>query len=367
MKLDKETSYIFEIKQILNLARQKAYSAVNTAMVDAYWLIGRRIVLEEQHGQDRANYGAEILKMLSKELTNEFGKGFSITNLKNFRKFYLVFSDFEIGQTVSDLSRELVLQEEVSWSGSPIWQTVSAKLSWSHYERLMRVENKEARNYYLKEATAQNWSVRTLDRNISTLYYQRLISSQKKSIVQEEMEEQTAELKQNPDDFIRNPAVLDFLNLPTSKSYTEQELEQSLIDNLQQFLLELGKGFSFVARQKLIRTETSEFYIDLVFYNYMLKCFVLVELKTHRITHQDIGQLDMYVRMFDDLERPEGDNPTIGLLLCTETDSTIAKYSVLNESKQLFANKYLPYLPSEEELVAEIEREKMVIKQQLGR
>jgi predicted nuclease of restriction endonuclease-like (RecB) superfamily len=353
MESNKVVSYILEIKEILANARQKAYSAVNTSMVEAYWLVGKRIVEEEQNGNERANYGEEILKSLSKELSQEFGKGFSTTNLKSIRKFYLVFNKSEKGQTVSALLE------------TPIWQTLSAKLTWSHFERLMRVESVDARNYYLKEAADQNWSVRTLDRNISTLYYQRLIASQKKEIIKEEMEEKTNLFKPNPDDFIKNPAVLDFLNLPKSKAYTEQELEQALIDNLQQFLLELGKGFSFVARQKHIRTETADFFIDLVFYNYILKCFVILELKAHKLTHQDIGQLDMYVRMFDDLERPKGDNPTIGILLCTETDSTIVKYSVLNESQKLFATKYLPYLPTEDELVAEIEREKLIIKQQL--
>ncbi|MBE0638757.1 MAG: DUF1016 family protein [Bacteroidales bacterium] len=354
MELEKSLSYITEIKQILAQERQKAYYAVNTAMVEAYWLVGKRIVEEEQNGEDRARYGDEILKTLSLELTQEFGKGFSLTNLKNIRKFYLVFSAIEKGQTVSD---QFI---------PPIWQTLSAKLSWSHFERLMRVENEQARNYYLKEAADQNWSVSTLDRNISTLYYQRLISSQKKELVKQEMEENTASFQQNPDDFIKNPAVLEFLKIPTNNAYTEKELEQALIDNLQQFLLELGKGFSFVARQKHIRTDTTDFFVDLVFYNYMLKCFVIVELKTHKLNHQDIGQLDMYVRMFDDLERPLGDNPTIGILLCTETDNTMVKYSVLSESRQLFASKYLPYLPTEEELAAEIEREKLVFKQQLG-
>lgn len=354
MKLDKSNHYITEIKQILAKARQQAYSAVNAAMIEAYWLIGRRIVEEEQNGKDRAAYGKEVVKTLSAELTAEFGKGFSVTNLQSFRKFYLTFSDLEIQQTSSVNS------------GDPIWQTLSAKLSWSHYERLIRVENQEARAYYLNEAAEQNWSVRTLDRNISTLYYQRLISSQKKNEVEEEMHKHTADIKPKADDFIRNPSVLEFLNLPVSKSYTENELEQSLIDNLQDFLLELGKGFSFVARQKHIRTETTDFFIDLVFYNYILKCFVIVELKTNKLTHQDVGQLDMYVRMFDDLETTETDNPTIGILLCTEKDETIVKYSVLNENKQLFANKYLPYLPTEEELEAEIEREKIMIKQKSG-
>ncbi len=354
MELNKAAGYIGEIAQILAQARQKAYTAVNNAMVEAYWLIGKRIVEEEQQGSNRAKYGEELIQTLSKALTTDFGKGFSPTHLKNIRKFYIVFSSLPIGQTVSDQSN------------SPIGQTLSAKLSWSHFERLIRVEDEQARNYYLKEAAEQNWSVRTLDRNISTLYYQRLVASQKKEVVQQEMAEKTGASAYNPDDFIRNPAVLEFLKLPTNKGYTEQEFEQALIDNLQQFLLELGKGFSFVARQKHIRTETADFFIDLVFYNYVLKCFVIVELKTHRLTHQDIGQLDMYVRMFDDLERPKGDNPTLGILLCTETDSTIAKYSVLSDSQQLFASKYLPYLPTEAELVAEIEREKWIIKQQLG-
>lgn len=239
-------------------------------------------------------------------------------------------------------------------------------MSWSHFERIIRVENLEARNYYIIEAAQQNWGVRTLDRNISTLYFQRLISSQRKEIVQKEMEEKTANFDNKPENFIKNPSVLEFLNLPSNKAYTEHELEQLLIDNIQQFLLELGKGFSFVARQKHIRTETTNFFIDLVFYNYILKCFVIVELKTNKLTHQDIGQLDMYVRMFDDLERSDGDNPTIGILLCTETDGTMAKYSVLSDNKKLFANKYLPYLPTEEELIAEIEREKLNFKMQHG-
>jgi predicted nuclease of restriction endonuclease-like (RecB) superfamily len=380
MELNKAAGYIQEINQILAKARQKAYAAVNVAMVEAYWLVGKRIVAEEQNGKDRADYGKEILRTLSAELNAEFGKGYSVTNLKNFRKFYLLFNDIEKGQTLSDFLNKPIQQtlsaksdtkreigQTVSgFSKDVIWQAAFAKLSWSHFERLIRVENEDARRYYLIEAAQQNWSVRTLDRNISTLYYHRLISSQKKEIVKQEMLDNTANSENRPDDFIKNPAVLEFLDLPTNKAYTEKELEQTLIDNLQQFLLELGKGFSFVARQKYIRTETSDFFIDLVFYNYMLKCFVLVDLKTHKLTHQDIGQLDMYVRMFDELERPKGDNPTIGILLCTETDSTIVKYSVLKESQQLFANKYLPYLPTEKELATEIEREKLIIKQQLG-
>jgi predicted nuclease of restriction endonuclease-like (RecB) superfamily len=330
--------YIVEIKQILAQARQKSYQAVNSAMVEAYWLIGKRIVEEEQNGKERADYGKEIIKNISEEMTREFGKGFSKRTIWEIRQFYTTFPDFSIVRTLS------------------------AQLSWSHFQRIAKVQNEQARIYYLKEAAANNWSVRTLDRNISTLYYQRLLSSQQKETVINEMLEKTQDFQNNISEFIKNPAVLEFLNLPTNYSYTEAEFEKALIDNLQHFILELGKGYSFVARQKHIRTETAEFYIELVFYNYLLKCFVIIELKTDKINHQDIGQLDMYVRMFDDLERPEGDNPTIGILLCTETDKTIAKYSVLNDSKQLFASKYLNYLPSEEELINEIEKQKYLFK-----
>jgi len=330
--------FISEIKQILSIARQKAYSAVNFAMVEAYWLIGKRIVEEEQQGKERAAYGEEILKTLSVELIKEYGKGFGIRNLWDFRKFYLTFTELEI------------------------MHTLCAQLSWSHIRLIMRVEKKNAQQYYLKEAAENHWSVRTLDRNISSLYYHRLLSSQIKEPVVQEMLEKTKDSQQDKLEFIKNPAVLEFLGLPNNKGYSESVLEQAIINEIQKFLLELGKGFAFVERQQLVRTETQDFYIDLVFYNYILKCFVLIELKTKKITHQDIGQLDMYVRMYDDLRKTEEDNPTIGILLCTETDKTIARYSVLNENKQLFASKYLSYLPTEEELVAEIERQKTLLK-----
>lgn len=336
-KLKDTTYFVSEIKQILSAARQKAYSAVNFAMVEAYWLIGKRIVEEEQQGKERATYGEEILKTLSIELTQEFGKGFSERSLRDFRQFYLSFQE------------------------NDIWHTLCAKLSWSHIRLIMRVESKDAQKYYLQEAAENHWSVRTLDRNISTLYYYRLLSSQIKEPVVQEMQEKTKTFQQDKLEFIKNPTVLEFLGLPNNAGYTESLLEQAIINEMQKFLLELGKGFAFVDRQQLIKTETSEFYIDLVFYNYMLKCFVIVELKTHKVTHQDIGQLDMYVRMYDDLKRGKDDNPTIGILLCTKTDTTIARYSVLNESKQLFATKYMVYLPTEEELVAEIERQKTLL------
>ena len=327
-------NYINEIKTILKNARQKAYTAVNSAMVEAYWKIGRRIVEEEQNGKERAEYGKEILQNLSKELTEEFGKGYSYRTLREIRQFYLMFSDFEK------------------------WRTVSAKLTWSHFQKVLRVSDEKARIFYLTEAAENMWSVRTLDRNISTLYYNRIVASIDKKTVENEMKEKTKKLQAK--EFIKNPVVLEFLDLPTNMSYTENELEKALTDDIQKFMMELGKGFAFVERQQHIRTENSDFYIDLVFYNYILKCFVIVELKTGKLTHQDIGQLDMYVRMYDDLKKQENDNPTIGLLLCTDTDSTVIKYSVLNDNKNLFASKYVNYLPSEEELINEIERQKIL-------
>lgn len=325
---------ITDIKQILLQAQQKAYQATAFAMIEGFWRIGRRIVEEEQQGSIRANYGEQVIAQLSKEL----GKGFSKRTLWDYKKFYLTFPNIE------DCAH------------------MCAQLTWSHIRLIMRVESDQARTYYLQETAQQHWSVRTLERNINTLYYQRLLALQMKEVVKEEMQLKTAEFQQDPHEFIKNPTVLEFLNIPTHYAYNENELETSLINNLQQFLLELGKGFAFVARQKHIRTETQDFFIDLVFYNYILKCFVIVELKTDKITHQDIGQLDMYVRMFDDLEKSETDNPTLGILLCTKTDETIAKYSVLAENKHLFATKYLPFLPTEEELVAEIEREKQILR-----
>ena len=325
-------NYINEIKTILKNARQKAYTAVNSAMVEAYWEIGRRIVEEEQNGKERAEYGKEIVKNLSKELTEEFGKGFGERNIRNIRQFYVLFSDYEK------------------------WKSLISKLTWTHIQKVLRVSDEKARIFYLTEAAENMWSVRTLDRNISTLYYNRIVASIDKKTVEDEMKEKIKSLQ--TEEFIKNPVVLEFLDLPTNMSYTESQLEKALTDDIQKFMMELGKGFAFVERQQHIRTENSDFYIDLVFYNYILKCFVIVELKTEKLTHQDIGQLDMYVRMYDDLKKQENDNPTIGLLLCTETDRTIIKYSVLNDNKNLFASKYVNYLPSEEELINEIERQK---------
>ncbi|MET7037590.1 PDDEXK nuclease domain-containing protein [Elizabethkingia miricola] len=335
-----DLAYISEIRNILAQARMKAYQSVNSVMVEAYWLIGKRIVEEEQNGKERAEYGEALLKNLSVALTKEFGKGFSSSNLRNFRQFYLTYLDPEI------------------------CYTLCSKLTWSHNRLIMRIDSNAARNYYLKEASEQNWSVRVLERHINTFYYERLLSTQNK---EETVQYSTGQNNDLARDFIKDPYVFEFLNIPEPISASENDIEAALIGNLQQFLLELGKGFSFIGRQFRISTETSHFYIDLVFYNYILKCFVLFDLKIAKLTHQDAGQMDMYIRMFDDLKKQPEDNPTIGIILCTEKDETVVKYSILNEHKQLFATKYLPYLPTEEELTAEIKREKLFLKQKLSK
>ena len=324
------TSFHADIKAILEKARSKARSAVNSAMVEAYWLIGQRIVQEEQKGQQKAEYGTRLMEGLSIALTADFGRGFSYANLYNFRQFYRVFSDREILYT---LCREL---------------------SWSHLRLIIRAGSPQAIEHYCKEAREQNWTVRQLERHIKTQSFQRLLSSRVET-------SSDSTVKSAHLDFIKDPYVLEFLQLPESGQLKESALEQAIIDELQKFLLELGKGFSFVARQMRISTETSHFFIDLVFYNYFLKCFVIIDLKTGKLTHQDIGQMDMYVRMFDDLKRGEDDNPTIGIILCDSKDETVVKYSVIQESQQLFASKYQRVLPTEKELIAEIEREKRLI------
>jgi len=349
-----EQKFITDIKTLLAAARQKAYNAINFVMVEAYWNIGKRIVEEEQSGNERAGYGSFLIKELSKQLSGEFGKGFSEANLRNFRQFYLTFPNGEIRYAVRS---ELEESADVA-----IPSSLRKELTWTHYRLLMRVENVNARHYYLNEAADQTWSTRTLERNINTFYYERLLSSQNKH----EALQQPGQLeKQSPADFIKDPYIFEFLNIPQPFNITEQQIETALISNLQQFLLELGKGFSFVSRQFRISTETSHFYIDLVFYNYILKCFILFDLKTGKLTHQDTGQMDMYIRMFDDLKRTEGDNPTIGIILCSEKEETVVKYSILNGNEQLFATKYRLYLPTEQELIAEIEREKLLISERL--
>jgi predicted nuclease of restriction endonuclease-like (RecB) superfamily len=326
------TSFYSDIRQILEASRQKVYTAVNSAMVEAYWQIGKRIVEEEQQGEGRAKYGQHLIQNLSAQLTVEFGKGFSVANLKNFRQFYLVFPENEKGYAVR------------------------SELSWTHYRALIRVDNPKARLWYMEEAIEQNWSARALERQINVLYYERLLSSKEPLPVEQEAEEKTSPLQVAAKDYLRDPYIFDFLNLP-GQSLQETEVEQALIDNLQKFLLELGKGFAFVERQKRISTKDQDFYIDLVFYNFKLKCFLLIDLKIGRLVHQDVGQMDTYVRIFDQHLKEPDDNPTIGLILCSRKSEAVAKYSVLTDSRQLFASKYLPFLPSEEELRRELERE----------
>ena len=328
------------ITQVLERARSQAYHAVNSAMVHAYWEIGQRIV-EGQGGKERAAYGRALVKELSRRLTDDFGRGFNERNLWSMRKFYLAFSKVN---------------------------ALRSELSWIHYRSLSRVSDPEARAWYEREAAEQGWSSRTLDRNISTQYYHRLLQSQddKKPAVEAEMKELTAPLQHDKLEFIKNPVVAEFLGLAPNADFQESELEGAIITNLQRFLLEMGKGYAFVARQQHIRTELDDFYIDLVFYNYILKCFVLIDLKTGRLTHQDIGQMDMYVRMYDELRKVPDDNPTLGIVLCTETDKDVAHFSVLNGSDQLFAAKYLTYLPTQEQLREEIERQKEFFAEQRG-
>lgn len=306
-------------------------------MVLSYWEIGRLIIENEQQGKHRAAYGQAQLQHISGQLTPRFGKGFDVTNLRNMRKFYLAF---------------------------PIRETLSLELSWSHYNRWTKIENPTARGWYMQEAISQNWSVRALDRQISKLYYERLLASQNKALVISEAAEQTAPLADDIQHYLCDPYILDFLNLQ-DKTYQENDLEQAIINNLQDFLLEMGKGFAFVERQQRIRFEDEDFYIDLVFYHFKLKCFVLIDLKLGKLKHQDVGQMDTYVRLYNEKYKAEDDNPTIGLVLCSEKSEAVARYSVLADQKQLFAIKYLPYLPSEEELQAILAQQRAEAMKQL--
>ena len=293
--------------------------------------MGRLIVEDEQNGKARAEYGKRVLEELAGRLTAEFGRGFTMTNLKYMRSFYQAF---------------------------PIGHALRDELSWTHYRLLIRVEDPEARDWYMNEAAAENWSSRQLERQISVLYYDRMLRSADRQSTKNDAAENMALAKLDPESFIRNPYVLEFLNLKDYPDLHEKDVEDGLISNLQAFLLELGKGFCFVARQKRIRFEDKDFYIDLVFYNCILKCYVLIDLKLGELTYQDIGQMDGYIRLYEEQYRKEDDNPTLGIVLCSKRNETVVKYSVLHESRQLFASKYLLYLPSEDELKKEIERER---------
>ena len=330
-----EQQFYQQIKHILLEARNKVYQTANFVMVEAYWNIGKSIV-EQQDGYEKAEYGSRLIAELSKQMTVDFGKGFTPTNLKYMRQFYLTF---------------------------PKSHALRDELSWTHYRLLLKVEDEQVRLFYMQETVDCNWSTRTLERQIGNLYYERMLMSHNRQLVKNEATEK--QVSQEPKDIIKDPYVLEFLGLQDNTDFRENELEQAIIDKLQRFLQELDKGFAFVGRQYRLTTETGKhFYADLVFYNYLLKFFLIIDLKAEPLTHQDIGQMDMYVRYFEDRIRQDSDNPTIGLILCTEKDKTIVKYSLLNDSSQIFASKYMLYLPTEQELKKEIERQRVQIEQE---
>ena len=320
--------YIADIRHILQEAKSHAYKVTNSVMIQAYWLIGLRIVEQEQQGKKRAGYGERLIEKLSKALNSEFGGGMSEAHLRNCRQFYLSFPN------------------------ESICYTLCSKLSWSHLRLIMRLGTNEERSYYVNEALHEGWSVRELERSIKTDVFHRVLKNQ---ITGNHSSKITSQIK--------DPYILEFLGIKPELEYSEKELENAIISNLEKFLLEMGKGFSFVERQMHIRTETQDFFIDLVFYNYILKCFVLIDLKRGALKHQDIGQMDMYVRMFDALKKADDDNPTIGIIFCADKDESIVKYSFLQESKQIFASRYKTVLPTEEELRAEFERNRKFLEE----
>ncbi|MCH5175442.1 MAG: DUF1016 family protein [Prevotellaceae bacterium] len=330
-------SLVADVRAIIEEGRRQAFAVAGKVVIMTYWHVGRRIVEEEQRGKARADYGKKIIPALADKLTVEYGSGYSRRNLAYFRKFYLLFTDLGI------------------------LHTRVQNLNWSHIRRILSVSNPEAREWYLKMAAEDMWSVKTLDRNIATQYYERRLANQLENIA-----DQTLKRESDPMEYIKNPMVAEFMGFRRDDNYSESQLEQALVNNLEKFILELGRGFAFVERQQHIVTDTADFYIDLVFYNFKMKRFVIFELKTHKLTHQDIGQLDMYVRMYDDLVKGADDAPTIGVLLCTDTDNTIARYSVLHDSDQLYATKYMTYMPTEEELRNEIEQQKRFFLEQHG-
>jgi len=375
-----DTSFVGDLKIIVGSAREYSYRAANLMQVVSNWLVGWRIVEQEQQGSKRAEYGKHVIELASKALTEEFGKGYSETNIRSFRRFYLEFKDIQIQQTVSAEFKEKIIQIQQTISAEsdgginplPIplngateknnIQILSSQLSWSHYERLMRVSDLQAREWYMKEAVSQQWNYQTLKRNIDTQYYYRLMQTPdaQKQLVIDEMHTLTADNQNEESAFVKNPMLVEFLGLNQDTSLTETDLETSLLNHLRDFLMELGKGYAFVTRQQHIHTDDDDYYIDLVFYNYILKCFILIDLKTTKVSYQDVGQMDMYLTMYDTYKRREGDSPTIGIILCAETNADVARFSTLATNKQMYAAKYLTYMPSKEELRREIERQKEI-------
>ena len=382
----KDNSFVSDLKTIVGSAREYSYRAANTMQVVSNWLIGWRIVEQEQHGMQRAEYGKQIIKQASEALTAEFGKGYSETALRRFRQFFIEFNDLQIQQPLLAIFNEAFEKKQrpllaesiqpplVAKSGiqdSQIQPPMVAKiatgsipmppqLSWMHYEKLMRVADKDARMWYMQEAASQQWDYRTLKRNIDTQYYYRLMQTPTahKPEVEQEMVEKTAVYQQEKSAFVKNPMLIEFLGLNQDAAFTESKLEETIINHLQKFLIEMGKGYAFVARQQHIHTDDDDYYIDLVFYNYLLKCFVLIDLKTTKISYQDVGQMEMYLKLYDTYKRPEGDNPSIGIILCSETNADVARFSTLASNPQMYAAKYLTYMPTQEELRREIETQK---------
>ena len=361
-----ENIFIKDLRTIVSAARDTSYRMANIMQVLQNWLIGRRIVVQEQQGRARADYGKHVIELASLSLSEAFGRGFSETQVRNYRKFYLAFSNLLIQQTAPAefRSRLASIQQTMPAESVSDGIVLPVQLSWSHYERLIRIADPKARMWYMQEAATQQWDYRTLKRNIDSQYYYRLNQTPevKRQEVIDEMHRLTANYEKEKSTFVKNPMLVEFLGLSHREAFTESKLEQAILDHLEHFFMEMGKGYALVNRQMHIHTEDDDYYIDLVFYNYLLKCFVLVDLKTTKVSYEDVGQMDMYLKLFDTYKRTEGDNPTIGIILCSETNADVARFSTLATNKQMYASKYLTYMPSKEVLAREIEQQKEIFR-----
>lgn len=364
LKKSDDKLFVNDLGTIVSTARDMSFRAANLMQVACNWLIGWRIVEQEQQGKARAGYGKHVIQLASESLTEKFGKGFSETVIRNFRKFYLMFPNLQVLQILPNKFVEVVdqIQQPMVAKLNDEGSAILPQLSWMHYENLMRVADEKARHWYMQEAAAEQWDYRTLKRNIASQYYYRLVQTpkNKKAVVVREMKSLTADYQKEKSQFIKNPMIVEFLGLNQDAAFTETTLENAILNHLQKFLMEMGKGYALVSRQQHIHTEEDDYYIDLVFYNYMLKCFVLVDLKTRKICYEDVGQMDMYLKLYDTHKRSEGDNPTIGVILCSETNGDVAKFSTLATNKRMYAAKYLTYMPSKEVLAREIEMQKEI-------
>lgn len=361
-----ENIFIKDLRTIVSAARDTSYRMANIMQVLQNWLIGRRIVVQEQQGRARADYGKHIIELASLSLSEAFGRGFSETQVRNYRKFYLAFSNLLIQQTMPAEFRLRLASIQQTMPAESVSDGIvlPVQLSWSHYERLIRIADPKVRMWYMQEAATQQWDYRTLKRNIDSQYYYRLNQTPevKRQEVIDEMHRLTANYEKEKSTFVKNPMLVEFLGLSHREAFTESKLEQAILDHLEHFLMEMGKGYALVNRQMHIHTEDDDYYIDLVFYNYLLKCFVLVDLKTTKVSYEDVGQMDMYLKLFDTYKRTEGDNPTIGIILCSETNADVARFSTLATNKQMYASKYLTYMPSKEVLAREIEQQKEIFR-----